>query len=128
MAPNFFHHGHLQRNYRKMTIKWSFSYNSFVKLSLYITIHLLIRSIYLDPIVLQRGCIVRMIGLQCHFQQFFSNIMIVNYLITLSICGFFKEIYLYLVFSYFCEYRRKVHTTRTFFTPTTHEIRGMRVV
>ena len=25
-------------------------------------------------------------------------------------------------------YRRKVHTTRTFFTPTTHEIRGMRVV
>ena len=26
------------------------------------------------------------------------------------------------------KYRRKVHTTRTFFTPTTHEIRGMRVV
>ena len=25
-------------------------------------------------------------------------------------------------------YRRKVHTTHTFFTPTTHEIRGMRVV
>ena len=25
-------------------------------------------------------------------------------------------------------YRRKVHKARTFFTPTTHEIRGMRVV
>ena len=39
-------HGHdvtpkfrlLQSNYRKMTIKWSFSYNCFVKLSLYNTI------------------------------------------------------------------------------------------
>ena len=30
----------LQRNYRKMTIKWSFSYYSFVKLSLYNMIHL----------------------------------------------------------------------------------------
>ena len=30
---NFVYHGILQRNYRKMT--WSFSYNSFVKLSLY---------------------------------------------------------------------------------------------
>ena len=33
-VSQFFYHGILQRNYRKMTIKWSFSY-SFVKLSLY---------------------------------------------------------------------------------------------
>ena len=30
----------LQMNYRKMTIKWSFSYNFFVKLSFYNMIHL----------------------------------------------------------------------------------------
>ena len=30
-----FFHGILQRKYRKMTIRWSFSYYSFVKLSLY---------------------------------------------------------------------------------------------
>ena len=30
-GSQFFYHGILQRNYRKMTIKWSFSYNSFVK-------------------------------------------------------------------------------------------------
>ena len=41
MAPKFFYHGILQRNYRKMTITWSFSYNSFVKLYLYNMIHLL---------------------------------------------------------------------------------------
>ena len=29
-----FYHGILQRNYRKMRILWSFSYNSYVKLSL----------------------------------------------------------------------------------------------
>ena len=33
-GSHFFYHGTLQMNYRKMTIKWSFSYNSFVKLSL----------------------------------------------------------------------------------------------
>ena len=33
-----FYHGILQRNYRKMTIIWSFSYNSFVKLLLYNTV------------------------------------------------------------------------------------------
>ena len=33
MASKLFYHGILLRNYRKMTIKWSFSYNSFVKLS-----------------------------------------------------------------------------------------------
>ena len=27
VSPNFFCHGNLQRSYRKMTIKWSFSYN-----------------------------------------------------------------------------------------------------
>ena len=32
----YIYYGILQRNSRKMTIKWSFSYNSFVKLSLYI--------------------------------------------------------------------------------------------
>ena len=32
---HIFYHGILQRNYRKMTMEWSFSYNSFVKLSLY---------------------------------------------------------------------------------------------
>ena len=32
---HFFYHGILQRNYRKMTIEWSFSYYSFVKLSFY---------------------------------------------------------------------------------------------
>ena len=31
VAPKYFYHGILQRNYRKMTIKWSFSYNFFVK-------------------------------------------------------------------------------------------------
>ena len=30
----------LRRNYRKVTTKWSFSYNSFVKLSLYNMTHL----------------------------------------------------------------------------------------
>ena len=41
VAPKrcFLCHGILQRNYRKMTIKWSFSYNSIVKLSLYNTVH-----------------------------------------------------------------------------------------
>ena len=33
IAMELFCHGILQRNYRKMTILWSFSYNSFVKLS-----------------------------------------------------------------------------------------------
>ena len=33
-------HGFLQRYYRKMTMKWSFSYNTFVKLFLYDMIHL----------------------------------------------------------------------------------------
>ena len=37
VAPKYFNHGILQRNYRKM--KWSFSYNSFVKLPLYNMIH-----------------------------------------------------------------------------------------
>ena len=36
----YFYHGILQRNYGKMTMKWSFSYNYFVKLSLYYRIHL----------------------------------------------------------------------------------------
>ena len=40
VAPKIFNHGILQRNFRKMTIRWSFSYVSFVKLSLYNTIHL----------------------------------------------------------------------------------------
>ena len=40
VTPNFFYHGILQKNARKMTIKWSFSYNSFIKLPLYNTIHL----------------------------------------------------------------------------------------
>ena len=50
MAPNYFFTmefytgiiGKLpfHRNYRKMTMKWSFSYNSGVKLSLYNTVHL----------------------------------------------------------------------------------------
>ena len=35
MAPNFFYHGILQRNYRKMTTKWSFLDKSFVKWLLY---------------------------------------------------------------------------------------------
>ena len=30
-GSQIFYHGILQRNHRKMTIKWSFSYNSFVK-------------------------------------------------------------------------------------------------
>ena len=40
IAHNFFYHEILQRSYRKMTMKWSFSYKSFVKLSLYNMIHL----------------------------------------------------------------------------------------
>ena len=36
----FHYRGILQRNYRKMTIPWSFSYHSFVKLSLYNFIYL----------------------------------------------------------------------------------------
>ena len=35
VAPELLYHRILQRNYRKMTIAWSFSYNSFVKLSIY---------------------------------------------------------------------------------------------
>ena len=35
VAANIFNHEILQRKYRKMTIKWSFPYYSFVKLSLY---------------------------------------------------------------------------------------------
>ena len=46
--PKYFYHGILPRDYRKMTIKRSFSYNSFVKLSLYNMIHLT-RSIPMDP-------------------------------------------------------------------------------
>ena len=34
VAPIIFNHRVLQRIYKKMTIKWSFSYNSIVKLSL----------------------------------------------------------------------------------------------
>ena len=40
VAPKFLYDGILQRNYRKMTIQWSFSYNMFLKLSLYNMIHL----------------------------------------------------------------------------------------
>ena len=36
----YFYHGILQNDYRKMTMKWSFSYNPFVTLSLYNTVHL----------------------------------------------------------------------------------------
>ena len=39
-SSQFFYHGILQMNYRKMIIKWSFSYNILVKLSLYNMIHL----------------------------------------------------------------------------------------
>ena len=40
--------GILQRNYWKMTMEWSFSYNFFVKLSLYNIIHLTrIKKLYL---------------------------------------------------------------------------------
>ena len=42
-------HGILQRNYRKMTIKWSFSYNSFVKVYLYQQDSLITWSISMDP-------------------------------------------------------------------------------
>ena len=41
MSSKFFTTDILQRNYRKMTIKWSFSYSSFVKLSLYNMIRVL---------------------------------------------------------------------------------------
>ena len=34
VALKFVNHGLLQRNDRKMTMKWSFSYHSFVKLKL----------------------------------------------------------------------------------------------
>ena len=34
-TPKYFYHRILQSNYRKITISWSFPYNSFVKLSLY---------------------------------------------------------------------------------------------
>ena len=40
VAPIFFYKGILQRHCRKMTMKWSFSYNLFVKLSLYNMFHL----------------------------------------------------------------------------------------
>ena len=36
----FFYHGILRNNYRKITMKWSFSYNFFVKVSIYNTTHL----------------------------------------------------------------------------------------
>ena len=38
--PQFFFHEILQRSYKKMTIKWSFSYNSFIKLSSFIKVSL----------------------------------------------------------------------------------------
>ena len=34
VAPKCFNHGILQMNFKKFTMKWSFPYNSFVKLSL----------------------------------------------------------------------------------------------
>ena len=40
MAFKGFFHGVLQRNYRKNDLAWSFSYNSFEKLSIYKMIHL----------------------------------------------------------------------------------------
>ena len=40
MAPKLFLHGILQRKYLKMTIKWSFSYNLFVKLPLFNLVYL----------------------------------------------------------------------------------------
>ena len=39
MTYNFFSYGILQRHCKKMAMKCSFSYNSFVKLSLYNMIH-----------------------------------------------------------------------------------------
>ena len=46
-CPKSFYHGTLQRNYRKMTI--SFSYNSFVKLSLLLNYNRVLDSIPMDP-------------------------------------------------------------------------------
>ena len=46
--PNFYH-GILQRNYRKMTMKWSFSYYSFIKLSLYLHNSLITQTIPRTP-------------------------------------------------------------------------------
>ena len=48
-VSHIFYHGILQRNYRKMTIKWSFSYNSFVKFPLYKHDSLVTLSIPMDP-------------------------------------------------------------------------------
>ena len=70
VAPKFFYCEILQRNYREMTIKWSFSYNSFVKLSLYIKIHSLVitQSIPMDP----KHSLIK--GLQCRIIQYFLYI------------------------------------------------------
>ena len=38
-GSHFFYHGILQRNFRKMTIVWSFSYNFLVKFILYFFVH-----------------------------------------------------------------------------------------
>ena len=40
ITPIYFYNGIFQRDYRKMTIKWSFSYNFIVTLSPYNMIHL----------------------------------------------------------------------------------------
>ena len=40
VAPKFFNQVIFQRDYRKMTIKWSFAFSSFVKWSLYNTLYL----------------------------------------------------------------------------------------
>ena len=55
-----FYRGILQRNYRKMTIKWSFSYNSFVKLSLDVS-----QSILMAP----KHNIIK--GLHCTYKSLF---------------------------------------------------------
>ena len=48
--PKYLYHAILQRDYRKMTIKWSFSYYSFVKLPPFKKHDSLItRSIHMDP-------------------------------------------------------------------------------
>ena len=77
------------------------------------------RPVYIES----RICVVKE-AVMCSFEY----LCVVYHTPSLTICirlnKRLKQIKIKLTFIY----RRKVHTTHTFFTPTTHEIRGMRVV
>ena len=59
-SSQFFYHVILQNNYKRMTMKWSFPYNSFVKLSIY-------KMIYLKQVHFYRPQIIQSIIKRLHY-------------------------------------------------------------